>query len=259
MDIYEMIEHVKENGYSYEWIADKADISVDEVRKIFEGEIKSPNYITFSKLRKLFEEEDYMIREPLAAYLPQKQPGEFTIEDYYAIPDERRVELIDGVVYDMGAPTVGHQFICSKLGFILDSYIQRNKGKCFVFISPCDVQLNCDNRTMVQPDVFVVCNKDKLNIKNLYGAPDFVIEILSPSTRKKDMTLKLAKYSEAGVREYWIVDPKKKRIMAYNLENEELPVIYTFNDEVPVAIFGGKCKVNFAEIYNDIQFLYEKE
>lgn len=188
-----------------------------------------------------------------------KNQEKYTIEDYYALSEERRVELIDGVIYDMDVPTLVHQMICLEIGVKLDSYIQRNKGKYFVFISPCDVQLDCDNKTMVQPDVFVVCNKDKINIKYLYGAPDFVIEILSPSTRKKDMTLKLAKYSEAGVREYWIVDPKKKRIMVYDLENEELPVIYTFKDEVPVAIFGGKCKVNFAEIYNDIQFLYEKD
>jgi len=82
---------------------------------------------------------------------------------------------------------------------------------------------------------------------------------LSPSTAKKDATLKLSKYCNADVREYWLVDPKKKRVVVYDLENDAFPTVYTFDDEVPVTIFEGKCKVNFKEIYEYAQFLFEQE
>lgn len=94
---------------------------------------------------------------------------------------------------------------------------------------------------------------------HVYGAPDMVIEILSPSTRKKDMGLKLKKYITARVREYWMVDPDKKKVVVYDLEHNELPAIYGFEDQVPVKIFAGKCQIDFSEIYSYIEFLFEKE
>lgn len=86
-----------------------------------------------------------------------------------------------------------------------------------------------------------------------------VIEILSPSTRKKDMGLKLKKYITARVREYWMVDPDKKKVVVYDLEHNELSAIYGFEDQVPVNIFAGKCQIDFSEIYSYIEFLFEKE
>ena len=82
---------------------------------------------------------------------------------------------------------------------------------------------------------------------------------LSPSTRKKDMGLKLKKYISARVREYWMIDPDKKKVVVYDLEHNELPVIYGFEDQVPVQIFDGKCQIDFSEIYSYIEFLFEKE
>lgn len=86
-----------------------------------------------------------------------------------------------------------------------------------------------------------------------------VIEILSSSTRKKDMGLKLKKYITARVREYWMVDPDKKKVVVYDLEHNELPAIYGFEDQVPVKIFAGKCQIDFSEICSYIEFLFEKE
>ena len=97
-----------------------------------------------------------------------------------------------------------------------------------VLPSPVSVQLDEDNRTMLQPDVVVCCDRDKILRSHVYGAPDMVIEILSPSTRKKDMGLKLKKYITARVREYWMVDPDKKKVVVYDLEHNELPAIYGF-------------------------------
>jgi Uma2 family endonuclease len=91
----------------------------------------------------------------------------------------------------------------------------------------------------------------------VYGAPDFIVEVLSPSTKKKDLTIKLNKYTEAGVKEYWLVDPDAKRVMVYRFEEDVVLNIYGFDSKVPVGIFDGKCEINFAELYEQIAFLYE--
>lgn len=148
--------------------------------------------------------------------------------------------------------------VSNTLHDVIKAYVKKKKGKCIVHVLPMDVQLDCDNRTMVQPDVQVICDRNKLRKRSVYGAPDFVAEVLSPSTRKKDISIKLRKYENAGVKEYWIVDPDKKRAHAYEFAKEELPVMYTFEDKVPVSIFEGECKVDFAEIYDYVKFLYEE-
>lgn len=167
------------------------------------------------------------------------------------------MELIDGVLYEMLAPTTIHQDFGFQIAYRLQEYIKKNMGKCWVAVAPVDVQLNCDNRTMVEPDVIVVCNRDKIIRRCVYGAPDFIVEVLSPSTKKKDLTIKLNKYTEAGVKEYWLVDPDAKRVMVYRFEEDVVLNIYGFDSKVPVGIFDGKCEINFAELYEQIAFLYE--
>ena len=197
-----------------------------------------------------------LVREEVLPYLSSKQQGEYTLDDYYAIPDEYRVELIDGVIYDMSsAPTLIHQMLCAEIGNRLYNYIKDKKGKCIAFWSPVDVQLDCDDRTMLQPDVSVTCDRDKLNKRNVYGAPDFVVEILSPSTRRKDMTIKKEKYKKAGVREYWMVDVENERIIVHRFEKGDIVNVYTFDDIVSVGIFDGDCMIDFVEISERIAFL----
>lgn len=157
------------------------------------------------------------------------------------------------------SPTSIHQLWGGEVYRELANYIRQNQGSCIPLISPLDVQLDCDDRTMVEPDVLVVCDRNKLKKGIIYGAPDFIAEILSPSTRRRDMSLKLAKYTEAGVREYWLVDPDKKKVIVYDLEHNELPSIYTFEDKVSVCIFDRKCIIDFSKIYENIRFLYESE
>ena len=180
--------------------------------------------------------------------------GEYTLEDYYAISEERRVELIDGVIYDMASPTYMHQDITGSIYFELRSYILGKKGTCKPIMSPYDVQLDCDDKTMIQPDVIVACDSDKIKNRCLYGAPDFIVEILSPSTAKKDATIKLRKYEAAGVREYWMVEPDKKKVVVYDWCKSEIPIVYGFEDKVPVGIFDGECKIDFAKIYQEIEY-----
>ena len=191
--------------------------------------------------------------------------GDKAIEDYYALPDERRVELIDGVFYDMAAPSYIHQIIVANVWKCLEDFVEKNGGSCMPFAAPADVQLFCDSdKTMVQPDVFVVCNRDQITMRRLLGAPDLVIEVVSPDSRRRDAALKLRKYREAGVREYWIIFPEEKQVRVYDFEcvrtkngKEAAPRVYTFADKVPVGIWDGKCEVDFAEIYERCRFLYE--
>ena len=179
-----------------------------------------------------------------------------TIDDYLKLPEGVRVELIDGVFYDMAAPTTVHQMIGQSISYILLDYIKDNKGKCVPFIAPTDVQLDCDDKTIVQPDVLVVCDRKKITKPRIVGAPDLVIEVLSESNWYNDVFRKHKKYQNAGVREYWIVFPEQLKIQVYNFKKKLEAVEYTFKDKVPVAIWDGKCVVDFSEIYEEIKFLF---
>ena len=132
-------------------------------------------------------------------------------------------------------------------------------GECLPLIAPTGVQLDCDERTLVIPDVMIVCDRDKLIESCVYGAPDFIIEVLSGSTRRKDAFVKLNKYQNAGVREYWMIDAQKQKVIVYDFEHDEYPVIYGFDAKVPVQIWDGEAKIDCAEVYNHIKFLYERE
>lgn len=188
-----------------------------------------------------------------------KTDGEYTLEDYYALPKDRRVELIDGVFYDMAVPTSAHQTAVFETGFQLRSYIGKKEGKCRTFVAPLDVQLDCDDRTMVQPDVIVICNPKKIYDRGVLGAPDLAVEVLSESSRILDTKLKLEKYRKAGVREYWIVDLKRKRILVYEFEKSEIPVLYGVDAQIPVGIFGGECVIDFALICKSVEVLQNQE
>lgn len=185
-----------------------------------------------------------------------KKQGEYTIEDYYALPETCRVELIDGVIYNMAAPDYRHQGMCGELFVQFRQYIMKKKGMCFPFLSPVDVQLDRDDKTIVQPDLIVTCDRDKVKEQVYYGAPDFVVEVLSPSNTLREQNLKYHKYKNAGVRGYWVVDPQRQLISVHDFEHGSAPAVYTFQDKVPVGIFSGGLEIDFAELYENIQFLF---
>ncbi|MDO4490357.1 MAG: Uma2 family endonuclease [Lachnospiraceae bacterium] len=269
----EMNRIKEERGYSFKQLSEYSGVPVVTLQKIFSGATAAPRKATMAAIEKVLCSEEHIYRgkayqyyqeatgdpgqlgESAAPWL-QKQQGEFTLEDYYAIPDERRVELIDGVIYDMSSPRTVHQDIASIIHMELYSYIKEKKKPCKVFEAPVDVQLCCDNRTMVQPDVLLVCDRDKIRGFGIYGAPDFVLEILSKSTRKKDMTVKLGKYQEAGVREYWIIDPYKQVLIVYNLEEEDyIPMVYPLQGKAPLLISGGELEIDLEQIAESIREL----
>lgn len=248
MTIEEMKRYKRLKGYTNAMISKLSGVPLGTVQKIFAGETSSPRYDTLTALENVFQDvEQGLVREE-APYTVSKKQGEYTIEDYYALPDERRVELIDGVFYDMTAPTFVHQQIAGEVYRQISNFIRTNKGQCLPAISPVDVRLDCDDKTMVQPDVLILCDKDKVQRWGIMGAPDFVLEIISPSTKRKDCIKKLDKYMEAGVREYWIIDPYKKKLLVYRFEQEVYPEIFGLDGEVEIGIYQGKLKIDLCAI-----------
>jgi len=296
MTIDEMNIKKKEYGYSYEYIAEKSGVPVSTVQKVLGGVTESPRRKTLEALYKAFEGSSHTFEaKTRGSYLSEEQntigfvnEGDYktdgtgalkaesdryglkynmnslkgkndnkTIEDYLNLPEGIRVELIDGNFYDLAAPSNIHQCISMAITNVFSQFIDSNNGSCIPFAAPADVQLDCDDKTMVQPDIFVVCDRSKITRQRTVGAPDLVIEILSESNSYNDLVRKLIKYKRAGVREYWIISPEDRSVAVYFFEKSDLPTEYTFNDSVPVNIWDGKCVVDFKKIYEKISFLLE--
>lgn len=182
----------------------------------------------------------------------------FTYGQYVTWPEEQRWELIDGVPYDMTpAPLRFHQEISMRMSTAISSFL---KGKtCKVYQAPFDVRLPEKNErdedilTVVQPDISVICDRSKLDKKGCRGAPDFIIEILSAHTSKKDRTIKFETYERFGVKEYWLVYPVKKMVEVFTLgENRKYgrPEFYTEDKSLPCLTLSG-LEINLAEIFTE--------
>ncbi len=179
--------------------------------------------------------------------MPLPKERTYTIEDIYNLPDGERAELIDGQIYSMAPPSRIHQRLVHLFDREIGSYIKENNGKCEVYPAPFAVFLNKDDLTYVEPDVSVICDPSKLNDKGCNGAPDWIIEIVSPSSKRMDYLTKLLKYRTAGVREYWIVNPMQKQISTYFFGEQENADQYSFDDDVPVGIYPG-FTINIGEL-----------
>ena len=296
MTIQEMKRRKTELGYSNEQLAALSGVPLGTIMKIFGGATKSPRRSTIAALEKvlapvpgqaggstgLFSRHTViytdtspqtagMVRESSFEYgsTPRMKQDEVdprylqlphslaTVDDYYALPDDIRTELIDGIFYDMASPSVTHQLIIGELHLQFKACEKKHGGKCRVILSPCDVQLDRDQYTMVQPDILVVCDPQKIKGRNCFGVPDLVVEILSPSSRSHDCVLKLRKYKNSGVREYWIVDPEHRQVITYYFGSngdEDSPQFetYLFTDTIPIRISGGECSVDMNEVLSGI-------
>ena len=281
MTIEEMKKRKHDLGLTYAEIAKAADMPVGTVQKILGGFSPNPRRSSLNRIRRVLDDEafgyvppEYRLCETPISYgssalFPDSlgtrgllkgnytRQGQYTLADYYALPDDQRVELIDGVLYDMGAPSSPHQLIGGQIYAQLLAHVQSKGGNCLPMMSPIDVQLDRDDRTMVEPDVVILCDRSQLTRRCIMGAPDFVVEVLSRFTRKKDMTIKMQKYASAGVREYWIIEPDQRKVVVYNLEKNEIPVIYSFRDQVPVSIWDGACKVDLSPLDDLLTDLYQ--
>jgi len=173
----------------------------------------------------------------------------YTVEEYYSWDTSFRCELFEGTIVLLNSPTTKHQGLLGEIFVQLHSFL---KGKpCKVFISNFSVHLSTEENTALLPDIVVVCDMSKLTDRNYVGAPDLVVEILSPSTAKMDKKDKFFKYQKYGVREYWIVDPELDILQANILNNSEyITKIYNAEDIVPVSVLKG-CEINLAEVFTD--------
>ena len=170
--------------------------------------------------------------------MPLMKNKGFTSKDYWSLPDGKRAELIDGTLYDMAPPSFQHQKLSMELSVILKNHIIAKKGSCEVISAPFAVNLFSDDETWVEPDISVICDKSKITDRGCNGAPDLIIEIVSPSSRRIDYNKKNGLYRDAGVREYWIIDPDKERVTIYRYVEDEAPVFYPFDSPIEVKIFS---------------------
>lgn len=175
--------------------------------------------------------------------------GPATGADYWNLPDGVRCELMGGKLYDMAPPNREHQRIVGGLYFTLRSHVEAHGGPCEVDMAPFAVNLKGDDSVLVEPDVLVVCDSAKLSERGCESAPDLVVEVASPSNWRVDYFKKMPLYEEAGVREYWIVDPRTRSTAVYRFASEERPLAtYPFDAPVPVGIWDGACSVVMADL-----------
>ncbi len=170
-----------------------------------------------------------------------------TAEDYWNLPEGERAELIDGQLYALASPSRIHQEIIIELTYHFQHYIKSNKGNCKIYAAPFAVNLNANDQTFVEPDISIICEPDKLSDRGCEGAPDLVIEVVSPSSHRMDYIKKTALYADAGVREYWIVDPATEQTTLYRFEETDAPDIIPFDQDIQVGIYEN-LQVNIAEL-----------
>jgi Uma2 family endonuclease len=215
------------------------------------------------ELKYKFEEEKAtIIEEPFIKYpvLHLDETKRYTYADYLTWFDDIRRELIDGFIHLMSAPVRIHQAILSEISFLLNLFVRKRKGKCHIYYSPFHVRFPKNNETadnkiydVVQPDICVICDLSKLDDRGCIGAPDLIVEILSPSTTKHDCETKFNLYEKFGVREYWIVDPKAKTVSVFLLQSDgkyDAGTKYEHHQKTPVHIFDGLV-IDLKEIFCD--------
>lgn len=185
--------------------------------------------------------------------IPDKR---YTFADVLIWPEDAHIELIEGVPYQLPRRSRIHQEICQKLGLSLWKYMEDKLGEVFfmplstrLFEKDGDTPEGVD--TYVEPDIIVICDPSKLDDIGCKGAPDLIIEILSPSSKRHDMVTKFNLYRRAGVREYWIVDPDGKTVQTYILENGYYIAgdLASPGDKLPVNVLDG-CVVDLAQLFD---------
>lgn len=179
--------------------------------------------------------------------MPQPQKQAYTVNYIYSLPEGQRAELIDGQVYDMAPPRRIHQELVSQFTKVIGQYIDAHNGLCKVYPAPFAVFLNADNKNYVEPDISVICDKNKLNEYGCNGAPDWVIEIISPGTERMDYGIKLFKYRSAGVREYWVVNPLTRIVNVFDFEHDEKTGQYCFDDGISSCVYDD-LKIKIADL-----------
>ncbi|MCI9077439.1 MAG: Uma2 family endonuclease [Lachnospiraceae bacterium] len=169
-----------------------------------------------------------------------------TIEDILMLKNGQRAELIDGEMYYIPPSSIRQQEIITWLAEKINNYIKENKKLCKVFKSPFPVYISNDKKNYVEPGLSIICNDSILKDGKCSGAPDWITEVVAPNGRWTAYCLKLAKYYESGVREYWITDLAEHSVMVYNFEQRNYNR-YTFNDKIKSSILEG-LEINLSQM-----------
>jgi Uma2 family endonuclease len=208
------------------------------------------------------EEQSDIVEEPFIKYaaLNLEKNKRYTYADYLTWIDDKRRELFDGFIHLMSAPNTLHARITHLISLFIGVFIRTTQGKCQIFHAPFDVRFPKENETadnkiynVVQPDICVICDLSKIDKRGCIGAPDLIVEVISPSTLKNDWNKKFNLYERYGVREYWIVDPKTKIIYIFVLQPDgeyDSGTVYDHTQKAPVHIFEG-LEIDLSELFND--------
>lgn len=250
MDIKDLKRLKKDAGMTNAEISELSSVPISTVNKIFSGATENPRYATLlaiedvlrkkQKLPFRYDEnrqEPCLVQEEATAYCYNAR--EYSFHDIEKLDEVGGFELVDGMLYLKGAPSRMHEYIIMELSFAFQSHIKKNQRKCHVYVSKLGVSLFKDDKTWVAPDVVVVCQKDKLTDEGVSGAPDLVVEVVSPSNSSYDYILKMMKYQQAGVREYWIIDPKLEIVSVFDFEEFHKSGRYEYADTIVSNVLEG--------------------
>lgn len=248
----------EEAGMTTAALSKLSGVPVGTINKILNGETKSPRCDTLSALEQALDtvwKPSKEVRESSAPY-GVGESGVHTTTDSWKLRCNMQADADSlKLSYDMGAermdgelicpekPTTGHQVLVSQLILQFGRFIEETGKNDLVLPSPFCVYPDSDEKTVLQPDISVVCHRERLGRDGLMGAPDLIMEITSSVTRKRDLGRKMCRYLEAGVREYWVLDSKTRNVLVYCFEQDELPAVYSFEDEIPVSIWEGKLRI----------------
>jgi len=235
---------------SNEEIAELSGVPVEEVEKIFGEQMENINYMTMLSL------EQVLVRKEKIPFRYSKDMGQYCLvseesvaynydarqygmRDIEMLPEGIWAELIDGKLHFVSAPSRMHQFLVVNILVRIKNHIDKNKRKCHVYTAPLGVVLFEDEVTWVLPDILVACKKDILTDYGCEGAPDLIVEIVSPNNATHDYITKMNKYQQAGVREYWIIDPQAEIVLLHDFENPENSKKYGYEDSIKSNVLDG--------------------
>ena len=180
------------------------------------------------------------------AALPEDRT--YTMEDIEALPEGQRAELVNGQIYMMTPPKRLHQRISARIHQALLNHIDEENLRCESYAAPFGVWPFADDKTYVEPDISVICDESKLDDDGCKGAPDFVIEIISQSETKDDISRKFRIYHRAGVKEYWTIYSKERQIAKFLFKPELSFGLFSFDEDIPVSICPGEFSINLGKM-----------
>ena len=233
-------------------------VPVGTINKILNGETKSPRCDTLSALEQALDsvwKHSKEVRDSVDPYGVGESGVHTTMDSWklrcniqagagsLKLPYDMGAERMDGELICSEKPTTGHQVLVSQLILQFGRFIEETGKNDLVLPSPFCVYPDGDKETVLHPDISVVCHREGLGRDGLRGAPDLVMEITSSVTRKRDLGRKMCIYLEAGVREYWVLDSKTRNVLVYCFEQDELPDVYSFKEEIPVSIYEGRLRI----------------